>query len=334
VIGPLPSTGPLTVNDSRTYELSVTSVTTIQDATLQATDGARPYVKVLGDAPNAATLKPASGAPRSFHIDGVWLGSAVDERTDWVIEGITGSTGFEWDEIVITHSTFDPGGERADLTTIAPLVLVVRGRVRRLVIERSIIAAVIVDFAASTPGQIETLEIRDSIIDAMQTAPVSERHVAILNPTGNVQMTGCTVFGDVHAGLLTASNCLVGGRLVVANTQDSCFRFSAASFDDVEPDTPVRLPKLYRVPRIGVLRKHFFVSTRFGDPGYAQLSSAAPTEIARGAENTSEMGVFSFLMWPVRLESIRTKVDEFKPVGVLPQFILEESAARLVEPAE
>jgi hypothetical protein len=115
----------------------------------------------------------------------------------------------------------------------------------------------------------------------------------------------------------------VTGKLVVANTQDSCFRFSAASPGDHEP-----LPKLFQSVVDTPIENFFFTSTTFGQPGYAQLSRLVPLAISRGAENTSEMGVFSFLLNPIRLASILAKVDEFGPVGILAQYIFEGETVR------
>src|SRR5215813_1296191 len=118
------------------------------------------------------------------------------------------------------------------------------------------------------------------------------------------------------------------GQLVVANTQVSCVRFSAFIYEALDSSSnPQRLPQLFHVPDILTIEPFFFVSMRFGDPGYAALSLAAPEALVRGAENTSEMGSFSFLLRPIRFGSIVTKIDEFKPVGVLPQFVFEGESA-------
>ncbi|HEY6477149.1 MAG TPA: hypothetical protein VI456_11250, partial [Polyangia bacterium] len=70
----------------------------------------------------------------------------------------------------------------------------------------------------------------------------------------------------------------------------------------------------------------FFTSLRFGDAGYAQLSQAAPAAVSAGAENGSEMGAFSSELRPIHLAGIIAKVDQFKPVAVLPQYVLEEES--------
>src|SRR5207247_7811022 len=102
-------------------------------------------------------------------------------------------------------------------------------------------------------------------------------------------------------------------RLDAPDTQNGCFRFRAAP-----PGS--RLPKPYRSPGL-VDVASLFTSRRFGQPGYTQLSESAPEELARGAENGSEIGVWSGLMNPVKLDSLAHKVDEYLPFGLIPCFI-------------
>jgi hypothetical protein len=86
----------------------------------------------------------------------------------------------------------------------------------------------------------------------------------------------------------------------------------------------MRLPKRYESPLFAPgLPNHFFTSRRFGDAGFAQLSATAPDTIARGAENRGEMGAFNLLLNPVKRDDLETKVLEFMPFGLIPQFIFE-----------
>jgi hypothetical protein len=45
--------------------------------------------------------------------------------------------------------------------------------------------------------------------------------------------------------------------------------------------------------------------------------------LLQGAENGSEIGAFSHLFNPVKLDSLRVKVVEYMPFGLIPFFIYE-----------
>ena len=45
--------------------------------------------------------------------------------------------------------------------------------------------------------------------------------------------------------------------------------------------------------------------------------------LQRGAENGSEIGAFSSLLNPIKFDSLRAKVDEFAPFGLLPVYVFE-----------
>ena len=54
-----------------------------------------------------------------------------------------------------------------------------------------------------------------------------------------------------------------------------------------------------------------FTSTRFGDPGYCQLSLSCAAELRAGADDGSEMGAFGFLKQPQRDGNLRSVVPEY-----------------------
>jgi hypothetical protein len=58
-----------------------------------------------------------------------------------------------------------------------------------------------------------------------------------------------------------------------------------------------------------------FNSLRYGAPDYCQLSSDCSSEIAQGAEDGSEMGVFQRLHQPQRLANLQSRLDEYVPAG-------------------
>lgn len=309
----------LLIADNRTYSLAIRADTPIENAVLQAGPQRRPYV-LLGE--GGANLVPQAVAT-TFLIDGGWYGvnnpanpPAEGAVADFVIEGTAGAgpAEFDFDRIEIRFATFDPGGVRADRVRIPALRLLVRARVRRLIIRRSITGPIhVVRENPDDPSTVEELLICESIVDARETAD----RLAVSNQYGTTVIEGSTIFGDVASAVLKASDSIVDGHVRVVNNQAGCFRFSAS-----EPGDGVRMPPRYRDFHAPI-PESAFNSTRFGDPQYAQLSIVAPPLILRGAENGSEMGVFSFLLTPIRLSSVRAKINEFGPIGMLAQYLFE-----------
>jgi hypothetical protein len=309
------SDGLTTIGDNRRYGLTV-DATPRSSAIVQAADQRRPFVRLDdGASGGGAVLVPDGVAARDLTVDGLWLASASDDPTisEVRLEGSGAPPGsFDWDVVRIRHTTLDPGGERADGTTIPPLRLVIAGSVRRLVIERSILASITVEADA----HVEKIRIRDSIVDAQHVGVP-----AIIFLQGVVDIARSTVIGDVHVEELHATDTLVLGEVVVTNDQAGCFRFSAAAATS-------HLPPSYRswpepgAPTGDTVRPWFLKSQRFGDPDYAVLSSAAPRAIRRGAENGDGMGSFNRALFERRLDSMRMKIDEFRPVYAHPQYPL------------
>ena len=127
------------------------------------------------------------------------------------------------------------------------------------------------------------------------------------------------MFGDVTVDRLFATEALVQGVVRVTDNQHGCFRFSAA---DAHPDR--RLPPQFESHLIAPsIPAYAFTSRRFGSSGFAQLSATAPAPLRQGAENRSEIGAFNRRLLPIRLLDLQTKVTEFLPFGLVPQFIPE-----------
>ena len=59
-----------------------------------------------------------------------------------------------------------------------------------------------------------------------------------------------------------------------------------------------------------------FTSSKYGDPGYAQLSNNCAKEICTGAEDGSEMGVFSYLKQPQRRANLEASLKEYLRFGL------------------
>ena len=323
----------LTFEDHRTYILLVPPTNTIANAVVQAGDAKRPYVRLSTNVPGgeAAEWTPVDGGAARLRLDGVWFGALNDAHTDFIIakaDSPAADGAFDWDEIIIENCTLDPGGARSDGKFIKPMRLFVLGRVRRLVISRSILGPIEIPCDEDEPeeaGFVETLEIRDSIVDATKVlVGEEERQVAIRSSEGEVRLHGVTVLGDLHADVLNATDTVVLGTVNVLDQFHSCFRFSAASPGGT-------LPKLYHAePKaisegnpLGPILPVYFHSLRFGDPGYGEIALNAPEFLRTGSEVGSELGAFSWMLRPIRLSTVINKVEEFKPVGMLAQYLLE-----------
>jgi hypothetical protein len=288
---PMTGTGTVRISRSATFH-AVADVAGVVDLCLQSADRTRPYLRLAGDW--TITAKPAIEA--LLELDGLWLGSPGAHAI--VLKGT-------FARVTIRRSTLDPGGANVDAAAIPSLPLFVEGIVRELVIASSITAAV----GVRSGGEVEMVTIEDSIVDAPAAAS------ALTLPQATVVLRRVTIFGALTCDKLDASDSLVDGVVTVTDTQDGCFRFSAALDSS-------RVPHRYE----SFLYPHmswFFTSRRFGDPGYGQLAEEAPLEVAQGGENGSEMGAMSSLLWPIRARDLAKKVDEYLPFGLVPIFVLE-----------
>ena len=321
--------------DSKTYQPNG-DVTGIDKLSLQAANTERPYVKRQTStgtewvfaAQSKATVPSGESAPetdlRFLTVDGLWIGieelgtAAVPVPCPPIAAALVLQG--EFDRVVIRHCTLDPGGEKARIDpgqcqAIPYVRVLVRGAVGELVIESSIVGPISEDKVAGDPGTIQKLVIRDSIVQSIDEG-ISP---AIETELGQVELQRVTVFGDVTANRLFASEALIQGVVKVTDNQHGCFRFSATN-DDPQKRLPPQFESHFFAPAIP---NHFFVSRRFGDPGYAQLSETAPEAIVRGAENRSEIGAFSSLITPIKLDDLKAKVNEFMPFGLIAQYINE-----------
>ncbi|MCX4245558.1 hypothetical protein [Paraliomyxa miuraensis] len=314
----------LTFADNRSYDLFIRSTEPIGDARLQAEVQRRPYVRLRGDEdnPSGANLLPL-GEGQTFVIDGGWYGPAGPDESspavvDFVIEGLPPAADtdvVDFERVEIRYATLDPGGLRGDGIRIPALRLRVRGQVRKLVVRRSITGPIaVIRDAGAELANVEEIVICDSIIDG-RAAPDEP---AIDSDFATVRIESSTIIGDIRAHELHASNTIVVGVVRVINNQAGCFRFSASV-----PGDDGRLPPRFR-DVLAAIPPAYFGSLRFGDPRYTQLSSVAPPEIAKGAEDGSQMGAFAHLLEPIRLQSVQAKLDEYGPLGMLAQFLFED----------
>jgi hypothetical protein len=289
---------------------------------LRAASGVRPVIRLI----DWQTSKP----------DSLLINGAANSRA--VLDGllITGRavrvTG-ELAHFTIRHSTLVPGwGLECDCTPkrpAEPSLEIFSGTVA-VHIEHSIVGSTQVtiptpddvkvsaipedaDLARCRGYHVDPLhfDVSDSILDA--TAPDREAIGAPGCAVAHVclRIFRTTVFGQtqVHA-IELAEDSIFDGQVFVARRQIGCLRFCY-----VAPGS--RTPRRFECqPRDGNGVEPLFNSKRYGHPTYAQLSLDCPVEIAAGASDQSEMGVFHDLYQPQRTALLQARLDEAVPAGM------------------
>jgi hypothetical protein len=283
------------IDDSKTYG-PIASKVAIVNMTLQSANFERPYLRVDSNwILNTGTRKNSR-----LILDGLWIGSAGNVNAEIIIRG-------DYKTVVIKNCTLDPGGSNnIKGEALHGLPLVIEGIVNQLCIISSIAGSI----RLRGTGLVDELFICDSIIQSENAAALD----AIDINSGKTVIERSTVFGNCDIHRLEASESFFTGNVNVVDTQHGCFRFSGA------PQSS-RLPRPYESFLFAHDSNSWFTSRRFGDPGYAQLSELAPTEVQRGAENGSEMGAFSSLLNPIKFDGLQSKIDEYMPFGLIPIFI-------------
>jgi len=310
------------ITDSGAYQEQLEFVLEPDDRLeVRAADGVRPVLRLLdwySNRPDSLQIRgnpPAEGDRRpAGHIvlDGLLIaGRGVS---------VTGPVG----AVVIRHCTLVPGWSlepHCEPSHPEEPSLVLEGTTACVQVERSIIGTILVitNEVCSDPLPIHLI---DSVLDATDpgrealSAPDCRHANAILHAHRS------TVIGEVFTHAVgTAENSIFDGCLNVARRGDGCVRFCYVP-------TGSRTPRRYHCqPDLAIAAapgqrdlvvarvKPRFTSTRYGTPGYAQLSAHCRVEISRGAEDGSEMGVFHDLFQPQRADNLAARLTEFTPAG-------------------
>jgi hypothetical protein len=309
-------TGDTLIADSRTYAPTAAAgaVSVTGDSRLWAASGERPYVTLSPPAAQRTITFTASGGARTIELNGLWLGlllSGVAPRPNLAELVFSGA----WEKILLRDVTVDPGGLRAPAPAAVPtdiphVRIVIEGTVEQLVVERSILGSIAErGLAGAAPCTAAAISISDSIVHGFPGEP------ALAVSTAALDLDRTTVIGDCLCNRADISQSIIDGQLEVEDAQASCFRFSCARSGG-------RIPAQYEsVVLPDGLPPGSFVSRRFGDPGYMQLSEICPPEVAAGAENGTEMGVFNRALDPIKQADLRAKMWEYAPVQARVQFV-------------
>ncbi len=338
----------MTIGDFLTYTSApnVGSVATgIVAVTIGVENTYRPLVRLRLTSTSGPTEWVFTGGdaahPGQLVLDGLFVSGG-----DLVLRGT-------FDTVTLLCCTLDPGAApvpirpgasppaspfavAADGRDLVPCRFWIEGQVGTLTIERSITGPI----GVRNGGQVSTLTISDSIIQAIPTGAVSAASVpysasipqesaaaALALTDGNVALSRCTVLGPVVVHRLQASECILWDVATVDDTQNGCVRFTAWA----EQSSLPRQYESLQIPQGARL----FTSTDFGQPGYCQLlpmvdnailpkvGAAPPTPptISAGAENGSEMGAFARELNPIKAAGLLLKYQEYMPVGLVPVLI-------------
>jgi hypothetical protein len=179
------------------------------------------------------------------------------------------------------------------------------------------------------------LRISDSVLDA--TGPRLEAIGApgCLVAHARLTILRSTVFGQVQVHAIDlGENTIFNGQVFVARRQQGCLRFCSVTADSrtprryhCQPDLAVsNLRAKAKGAGVSVSAAEEtseaarvqprFISARYGSPDYCRLADDCPEEVARGADDESEMGVFHDLYQPQRLANLRARLDEYSPAGM------------------
>jgi hypothetical protein len=301
-----PAGGVVEIADSGRYpETPAVNAGAAGRIELRAADQNRPLVRLGG------TLVVSGGADAEVTLSGLLI----------VGGGVRVTGGLR--RLRIRHCTLVPGLDLfADGEPASPSEpsLVVDSPKTTVEIEDSIVGGI---------RAVETAEVQATrtVLDACAEVGVA---YAALDGAGfgaPVRLESVTVIGKLKtARLELASNTIFlaaldpadlpavwPGPVLAERRQEGCVRFSY-------------LPAGARVPRrhrcqpereadAGRLRPHLR-ARRIGDPSYAQLSERTPVEIARGADDESQMGAYHDLFEPQRLAHLQARLQEYLRFGL------------------
>lgn len=314
--------------------LAVGSDKTLQ---LRAADRMRPVIRLLDwqtDLPDSMNISMAEGS--RVTLDGLLItGRGVrvtgPERSAEAEElpAICGS------ELIIRHSTLVPGwGINCECEPARPSeasleLSNVRAKVR---IEYSILGSIVV-----TEDEVHTdpirIDIRHSILDS--TNPQKQALGASGSAMAWAKLTvDCvTVFGIIDVNSIElAQNSIFNNCVNVGRRQLGCMRYCYVPAGcrtprryHCQPDLVIQAAKTangtaaQQANTIASEKQRVqpqFTSTRYGNPGYAQLGRHCAAEIVRGADDLSEMGAFHDLFQPQRTANLIARLNDYTPAGM------------------
>jgi hypothetical protein len=157
-----------------------------------------------------------------------------------------------------------------------------------------------------------------------------------------------TIFGEVHVQQLPLASEVIFTSVVLSKRrQNGCVRFSFVPEGSVtprryrcQPDFEI-LQRTEKAQQAAALSgttlsnadldairddvrswlQPSFTDVHYGLPAYGQLLVSCPQQIQTGAANGAELGAFCFLQQPQSVTSLRVRLEEYLPFGLVPGLI-------------
>lgn len=326
----------INILDSRNYALPG-SITLRNEGWLaiEAADRQRPLLQTPAAGLEIDVLAPVTpGDPDrngSLTLSGVVIEGFVD---------VIGDLG----QLRLLHSTLVPGRHLKEDGTpfgLDPSMVVKQTTVTGAEIntELKIEAAYSILGRLEVPDNVSGIWILDSIVDGVGANAIGPpagfapgAHAAPLTTERS------TFFGPVQVKSLHASEVIFTAPADAQRTQDGCVRFSHVAPGShvprryrCQPDLEVErelAEAFQRNPLLTVAEQieitsfvqnwlvPSFTAHNYGSPFYAQLHMGCPEQIRTGAEDGSEMGVFSQVKQAQRESNLKIRLQEYLPFGL------------------
>ncbi len=166
-----------------------------------------------------------------------------------------------------------------------------------------------------------TTRICGSIIDATSPYYVAYAGPDLASAGADLHVEDSTVIGKVHTRTLTlASGTIFHARLGrrdpwpaavwASRRQAGCVRFCVLPFGSI---TPRRYRCLPPNAALEPALEPSFVTSRYGEPGYALLSGDVPMAIWTGADNGSQLGAYLQIQETEAVSNVQLRVPEYLP---------------------
>ncbi len=318
------------ISDNRTYEEAIAldfGAATGNTLAIEAADGARPHLRLT------APLQLSGNRP---DYAATLSGLLIEGRV--VIDG-------SLHRLRLLHSTLVPGisiGESDPpvppppvQSSISAVAALPTGEVANT--ELAVEIAFSICGPIRVPAHAEGITALDSIIDGVGIDAIAG--LAGDEPGPALRSERTTIRGRTLVRQIDlATETVFDGHVEAERTQTGCVRFSYVVPGSrtpqryrCEPDLAERKALDAEEARIGPLTplqrqavrarvrlrvRPEYSAEDYGQAAYLQLSLRGPAEIAKGAADGSEMGVYCHLKQPQREANLRVRLKEYLPFGL------------------